>query len=170
MFELIDNSASQHKIVLSIGSNIGKSRNIIDNALNLLISSGVLTNVATSSYYLTEPNGYQSQNWFLNISLSATTELDPYSLLFFIKSMEYQFGRIKTEELTDRIIDIDILFFDGLSINSKYLVLPHPRLHQRNFVLIPTIEIEPDLVHPVFQKSLQNLLNECNDNLKVIKQ
>lgn len=170
MFELIDYRESLHKVVLSIGSNIGESRNNIDIALKLLISNDVLQDVIPSSYYITEPNGFQSKNWFVNISISATTQLDPFSLLFFLKSIEYQFGRTKEEDISDRIIDIDILFFDGLCINSKYLVLPHPKLHQRNFVLIPTIEIEPDMLHPLLKKSLQNLLKECKDKLKVIKQ
>ncbi len=170
MFELIDYQSTKHYVVLSIGSNIGNLKLNIEKAIELLINSNVLQNIHQSSFYLTEPNGYVTERWFMNVSIKAETELNPFALLFFLKSVEYQLGREKSDELSDRIIDIDILFYDTISINTKYLILPHPKMHNRNFMLLPTIELLPNFEHPILQKTLVNVLNDCQDTLKVIKQ
>jgi len=170
MFEHIENIPKTHKVVLSIGSNLNNPEQNIKDALQEIENSNLLKITKVSSFYLTEPNGYKTANWFWNVSITGWTDLDPFSLLFFLKSIEYLFGRQKQEEFADRVIDIDILLYDRKLINSKYLQLPHPKLHKRKFVLIPTIEIEPHLIHPYFNKTFESLLEECNDTLKVIKQ
>lgn len=170
MSELIDYSASLHHVVLSIGSNVGNLQQNIEKAIDLLSKTEIIVEINKSSYYLTEPFGYDTENWFLNVSIQGKTLLDPFLLLFNLKSIEYQLGRKGKTELADRIIDIDILFYDLLTINSKYLTLPHPRLQTRNFMLLPTVEILPNLIHPTLNKSLQNVLTDCKDTLKVIKQ
>lgn len=170
MFEQSENKYATHKVVLSFGSNIKNPKQNIIDALQAIEKSNLLQVSKVSSFYLTEPNGYKTANWFWNASATAWTDLDPFLLLFFLKSIEYQFGRQKHEQLADRVIDIDILLYDEQIINSKYLQLPHPKMHKRKFVLIPTIEIEPNTIHPYHNKTLETLLEECTDTLKVIKQ
>ncbi len=170
MFEQIQTKSTLHKVVLSIGSNINNPKQNIINALHEIERSNLLKVSKVSSFYLTEPNGYKTSNWFWNVSATVWTDLDPFLLLFFLKSIEYHFGRQKQDRLADRDIDIDILLYDSKLMDSKYLQLPHPKLHKRKFVLIPTIEIEPNLIHPYLNKTLETLLEECKDTLKVIKQ
>lgn len=170
MFEQSNHITKAHRVVLSIGSNIGDLKRNIEKTLDLLSATDVLYDIHKSSFCLTEPYGYNTDHWFMNISVDAKTELDPFSLLFFLKSIEYQFGRKKSDEITDRIIDIDILFYDTISIDSKYLTLPHPRLHNRNFMLLPTNEILPNLIHPTLNKTIETLSIDCEDTLRVIKQ
>lgn len=170
MFELIENNSTTCKVVLSIGSNIGNPKQNIDLAIDLLLQYSVLEDIKISSYYLTEPNGYITNNWITNVSVSGNTKLTPFTMLFFIKSIEYHLGRIKKQVISDRLIDIDILLWGDKSINTKHLEVPHPRLHKRKFALIPTIEIEPNFIHPAFCTNLETILKECPDTSQVIKQ
>lgn len=158
-----------HKIILSFGSNIGNSQEIINCAINLMQDIGIISLISRSSFFFTEPSGYNSLNWFYNISVSASTTLSYNQFLFFIKSIEYQFGRKPEKLLSDRKLDIDILFYDDYVISAKYITIPHPKLHERNFVLIPTNEIEPDFVHPIFNKTITELLHSTHDILAVNK-
>lgn len=157
-------------VILSIGSNLGDRKANIQKAIELVATSEVLFDIKKSSYYETEPFGFESRNWFVNVTIIAKTKLEYTELLFMCKSIEYMMGRRWQMNISDRVIDIDILFYDNISIKSKFIEIPHPRLHQRKFNLIPTIEVLPNFMHPVLNKTLESLLGECSDSSVVIKQ
>jgi 2-amino-4-hydroxy-6-hydroxymethyldihydropteridine diphosphokinase len=118
--------------------------------------------------YLTEPVGNIKQDWFLNCAIEITTDVDPYKLLSSLKSIERKLGRKKTVNKGPRIIDIDILFYDNQVLKTKTLVLPHPLLHQRLFVLQPMMDLKPHFIHPVLKKTIQELFENHHDSQKVI--
>jgi 2-amino-4-hydroxy-6-hydroxymethyldihydropteridine diphosphokinase len=112
-----------------------------------------------SSIYETEPVYYKEQPLYLNAVLSAVTELDPFELLNFVKSIESDLGRQHSFRNAPRTIDIDILFYGGKVIETPELIIPHPRIAERAFVLAPLAEIAPGLVHPVTHKKVKDLLS-----------
>jgi 2-amino-4-hydroxy-6-hydroxymethyldihydropteridine diphosphokinase len=121
-----------------------------------------------SHIYETEPWGFESENTFLNIVLKVQTELKPVALLRKIHGIENQLGRVRNDtQYSSRIVDIDILFYNNIIINRKNMQIPHPRVSERRFVLVPLCEIEPDGIHPVLGKSFSNMLDECRDDKKV---
>jgi 2-amino-4-hydroxy-6-hydroxymethyldihydropteridine diphosphokinase len=112
-----------------------------------------------SSVYETEPVYYKEQPLYLNAVLSAVTELDPFELLNFVKSIESDLGRQPSFRNAPRTIDIDILFYGDQIVETPELIIPHPRIGERAFVLVPLAEIAPRLVHPVTHKKVKDLLN-----------
>lgn len=145
----------EHVIYLSIGSNVG------DRLLNLHIAVTSLApkvqSVLQSSIYETGPWGYADQPAFLNQVVKAETSLDPNDLLVFLKEIEVSMGRQETFRFGPRLIDLDILFYDDLVLDTPKLTIPHPRIAERAFVLIPLAEIAPDLCHPIFKKTIEEL-------------
>ena len=135
-----------------------KRRNMITAAALLAERAGDV--LALSGFYETEPWGFSSENTFLNAALRLETELKPEELLQVTEQVEADMGRKEKShgEYHDRIIDIDILLYDGLVIDTPRLVIPHPRMHERRFVLEPLGEIAPDVVHPVMKKSIADLM------------
>ena len=127
--------------------------------------------VAQSRIYMTEPVDYEDQDWFINMAVKLETANDPFELLDTIKSIQRAAGRIQDViRFGPRVLDLDILFFDDLVIDSGRLVVPHPRMHQRRFVLKPICDIDPTIVHPVLKKDMQSLLNGLGqDEQKVIE-
>jgi len=124
--------------------------------------------IASSQLYETEPNGFNSQNEFINMVISFNAGLSPLDLLQKINNLEQGHGRIRNKGITeDRTIDIDILFYDDLILENENLTIPHPRLHLRNFVLTPLLDIEPDFIHPILKKSVWELYDECKDTNEV---
>ena len=124
--------------------------------------------IASSQLYETEPNGFNSHNEFINMVISFNANLSPLDLLQKINNLEQGHGRIRNKGITeDRTIDIDILFYDDLILENENLTIPHPRLHLRNFVLTPLLDIEPDLIHPILKKSVWELYDECKDTKEV---
>lgn len=154
---------SSNTIYLSLGSNIGSKINNIDNAVGLLSQSGIISNIVQSSYYETEPYGYVEQDTFVNIALKANTCLSIFELLYFAKSVEYLLGRKIRQRWHNREIDIDIIFYNDLIYESNYLTIPHLYFKFRNFVLVPLVEIEPNLIDPISHKSITELLKGCSD-------
>ena len=150
------------KILLSLGSNIGNRFENINNAIKLI--SEICKVQKISSFYETEPFGNVNQPWFINIVAIIETDLSAEILLFLFKTIEFEIGRRKTEMWTERIIDIDILLYDDILRELENLTIPHKFLHQRKFVLIPAFEIAEDFVHPLFNKSIRELNEECKDN------
>lgn len=122
-----------------------------------------------SSVYETEPWGLSNQPSFYNQVLKVNTTLDVWSLLATTLHIEEKMGRVRTERYGARVIDIDILFFENLVINSEKLTIPHPRIRERNFVLAPLAEIAPELVHPVLNQTMQELWTTSDDQLGVKK-
>lgn len=147
-------------IYLALGANLGDRMENIWRAVAALPPAVSVT--ALSSVYETPPWGYTDQPAFLNMALASETELDPLALLAFLKKLETDLGREKTFRNGPRLIDMDILFYDDLVFDQSELIIPHPRLHERAFVLIPLNDIAPDLMHPVLKRTIRDLLKEVD--------
>lgn len=148
---------------LALGTNIGnRRRNMITAAA--LLAERVGDVLALSGFYETEPWGFQSENTFLNAALRLETSLSPLELLKATLQIEVEMGRTQKSNGTyhDRIIDIDILLYDDLILQTPELTLPHPLMQDRRFVMEPLLEIAPSVVHPVFKKTIVSLIRERN--------
>jgi 2-amino-4-hydroxy-6-hydroxymethyldihydropteridine diphosphokinase len=157
------------RVFLGIGTNLGDRENNLKKAVEKIEEFIGRIN-ASSSVYETEPWGFRSENDFLNMAVEVETELKPSGLLGRLLMIESLLGRLREgKEYASRIIDIDILFYGDNIIETKALTVPHPRIPERKFVLVPLCEIAPDLVHPVIKKSIQTLLKKCPDKNKVRK-
>ena len=149
-----------HTVYLSLGTNLGDRAANLKQAVNSLTPQ--LQVRKRSKVYETPPWGYTEQELFLNQVLKATTYLDPEPLIGHLKRLEVVLGREETFRHGPRLIDIDILFFDDLVLETPSLVIPHPHVHERGFVLLPMMDIAPDLVHPVTKKSVREMLASCS--------
>lgn len=160
---------ARHTIFLSLGSNLGNRMDNIESARRILLQSvGQL--VVSSPVYESEPWGFKSDHWFLNQVVKMKTMLQPFPLMEKMLEIEEQIGRERKEEgYTDRLIDLDILFYDDFVINGKVLTLPHPGVADRMFILKPLREIAPDMEHPLLKSSVKKLLKKCKDKGKVKK-
>lgn len=153
-------------VYLGLGSNMGDRQENLDKALDFLSQRMRLGKL--SSVYETEPMGNVSQPRFLNMVCQSFTRLTPEGLLALIKGIEAKIGRAgKSGE--PRPIDIDILFYDDKVVETPQLVIPHPRMGERAFVLVPMAEIAPDLVHPVKGKTIRELLQAVKEKQGVFK-
>jgi len=147
---------------IGLGSNLGDRKQNLARALELLSQNLVIKKL--SSVYETEPVGYEEQPLFLNAVCRVSMGLSPENLLRLVKKIEAKLGRTPGPPNAPRPIDIDILFYDKVVLNEKELTIPHPRLAERAFVLVPLAEIAPDLVHPGNKKTVKKLL----DNLGTV--
>lgn len=157
------------EITVIFGSNTGDRQKTIEKAEALLSErAGIL--LKSSCYYETEPWGFECNDSFLNRIASFDTSLSPQEFLDICLKVEQELGRIRLDGVRyqSRTIDIDLLFCGSLSLNTPRLVVPHPRLAERNFVLVPLCEIMPDFIHPVLRKSIRQLLDICPDTCKVV--
>jgi 2-amino-4-hydroxy-6-hydroxymethyldihydropteridine diphosphokinase len=150
----------KHIIYLALGSNMGDRLENLKEAIAALPPQMVVK--AKSHVYETPPWGYEDQPMFLNQVLKVQTYLGPEPLLKHIKRLETALGRKPSFQNGPRLIDIDILFYDDLVLNTPALTLPHPHLHERGFVLLPLMDIAPDLIHPVTKKSVREMVADCN--------
>jgi GTP cyclohydrolase IV len=148
-------TAPTHIVYLALGANIGDRQGNIDAALQRLNAAVHIEMV--SSVYETEPVGYLDQPRFFNLVCRGTSALPPDELLSFVKQIESDLGRQPAIRNGPRAIDIDILLYDDLHIERDELVIPHPRMHERAFVLVPLAEIAPDVVEPVSGKPIREL-------------
>lgn len=133
------------KAYLGLGGNVGSPRENIKEALRLLQSSGTVKVKKQSSYYETAPIGYEQQDWFVNVAAEIDTTLSPYDLLALCNEVEQQLKRVRLIRWGPRTIDIDILLYEGFKSDEAKLIVPHPRMTERAFVIIPLMEIAPDL-------------------------
>ena len=157
------------KLYLLLGGNLGDKKSVFAEA-RMILEKAIGKITAQSALYETEPWGFDSEDLFWNQVLEISTVLSPDDVLQQTQQAELSLGRIrKANQYASRIIDIDILFYGELIINQANLIVPHPRIQERKFTLIPLCEIAPDLIHPVFQKNIRQLLDECTDPLKVVK-
>jgi 2-amino-4-hydroxy-6-hydroxymethyldihydropteridine diphosphokinase len=155
-----------HTVYLSLGSNLGDRAAHIEKALTRLGEEGVRI-VRRSSFYQTEPVEFQAQGWFLNIAVEAETELMPRQLLRVIGNIEREMGRKRIVRAGPRTIDIDILLYGANAVNAAELEIPHPRMTERRFVLVPMAEIAPALRHPVLRLTMVELLAATSDRSQV---
>lgn len=148
-----------NSIFLGLGSNLG------DRKQNLLQAQALLnqTVIRASSFYDTEPVGFLDQPWFLNLVIEIESGLKPAKLLKRCMDVEKQMGRVRNIPKGPRLIDIDILFYGNMIVNEPDLIIPHPAIPERKFVLDPMNEIAQDFIHPVLQKTISQLLQECPD-------
>ncbi len=153
---------------LSLGSNLGPRARNLARARRLLEAGGARI-AAASSVFETEPVDLPDQPWFLNQVVEVRTELDPRALFRLAQSVEGALGRVRTVEKGPRTIDVDILLAGNVVVGAPDLVIPHPRLHLRSFVLVPLAEIAPGLVHPVLKKTVGELAEASADRARVKK-
>jgi len=153
---------------LCLGSNLEAREANLRQALTLLFTKVTLEDV--SSIYETEPVGYKDQPLFLNLVCRITTNLSPEELLCLVKDIETKMGRLPSKQRNSpRLIDIDILFYNDKIMETQDLTIPHPHLQDRAFVLIPLVEIAPDLIHHKLDKSIVQLANDVKGQKGVRK-
>lgn len=152
-------------IYLLLGSNLGDRLLNLKTATNLLEAVGIRI-LNESSIYETEPWGKADQGWFLNLVLQTETALEPTQLLELCLETEKRMGRKRKEKWGERLIDIDILYYENQIIEGKKLSIPHPAIADRRFTLIPMCELQPNGKHPILDKSQVELLSTCDDNLE----
>jgi 2-amino-4-hydroxy-6-hydroxymethyldihydropteridine diphosphokinase len=149
-----------------LGSNLGNSRELLEEAIrNVGIHLGEI--LETSKLYKTAPWGKSEQPPFLNQVVKLKSALPPKEMLTKIHLIESKMGRIRQEKWGQRIIDIDILYYNDLIFNSLDLKLPHPEIQNRRFTLFPLVDLSPDFIHPILQLSNSDLLAKCEDKLDV---
>ena len=148
---------------LSLGSNIGDRSNLLKTALETLVSAYPIELVNVSSIYETDPVGYTDQDMFLNMVAQIYTELSPIELLDACAETEIKLGRKREIHWGPRTIDLDILLFNEENIITERLVIPHPRMTERSFVIIPLLEISPETKIPLKNKSLREVLDALPD-------
>jgi 2-amino-4-hydroxy-6-hydroxymethyldihydropteridine diphosphokinase len=153
---------------LLLGSNLGDSKKYLSDAI-IQITDLVGEPSGKSSLYQTASWGKTNQPDFINQVIRVQTNLEPQQLLTTILVIEENLGRKRTEKWGSRTIDIDLLFYGSQIIREENLVVPHPFLHERRFTLLPLLELNPDLVHPVLNQTIKQLYQQLNDNLSVLK-
>ena len=149
-----------HTLYLSLGTNLGNRTENLKQAITSLPPQ--MTVKKKSKIYETPPWGYTDQEPFLNQVILATTYLEPEPLLKHLKRLEVALGRKASFRYGPRLIDIDILFYDDLILETPALIIPHPHVHERGFVLVPMMDIAPDHVHPATKKSTREMIALCN--------
>jgi len=158
---------AKNQVFISLGTNLGdRIQNLKKAVQSIEASLGEI--IRQSSLYETKPWGKSDQPDFLNQVVLVLTDKIPQTCLNTLSSIERQLGRTREEKWGARIIDLDLLYVNDQIINTETLILPHPGIPQRRFVLVPMTEIAPDFIHPLLLKNQKQLLEECMDTLKVV--
>lgn len=156
-------------VYIGIGSNLKDKVKNCQDAIHCLHTTPDIEVARSSSLYYTEPIGYEDQDWFVNCVVEIKTSLTPREVFYRCKAIEKAMGRTYLIKWGPRIIDLDILFYNNKIIKEPDLEIPHPRLHERGFVIIPLVELSPDWVHPVFGKTILELKEDLVDSHEVRK-
>jgi 2-amino-4-hydroxy-6-hydroxymethyldihydropteridine diphosphokinase len=149
------------KAYLGLGGNLGNVRENLEEAIRLLQAKEGLKVTKVSSYYETEPVGYLEQDWFVNIAAEIETQLSPYELLEHCSFVEQQLKRERLIRWGPRTIDIDILLYEGFERDEEKLTVPHPRMCERAFVIVPLMEIAPEMI--IKGKSITEIAKNLGD-------
>jgi 2-amino-4-hydroxy-6-hydroxymethyldihydropteridine diphosphokinase len=144
------------KVYVALGSNVGQPEGHIERAIDLLRTQ--LDQLRVGGLYRTRPAGYTEQPEFINTAVSGTTALSPLACLHELQRMETQLGRVYRFRWGPREIDLDLIFTDHVVMDGPVLTLPHPRCHERDFVLQPIMDLDPTVTHPVLQQTVSALL------------
>jgi 2-amino-4-hydroxy-6-hydroxymethyldihydropteridine diphosphokinase len=158
-----------HIAYIGIGSNLGDKLQNYERAISEILKIDRHRLITKSSLFKTQPIGYTAQDWFVNGVIKIETDLKPHDLLQALKTIESQLGRAKTFRWGPRTIDLDILFFDDIEIQTEELQIPHPSIQDRGFVLIPLVEIDRNLVHPTLKKTVREFLENLREDQGVEK-
>jgi len=158
-----------HIAYIGIGSNLGDKIAHCEKAISEILNIDRHRLLSRSSLFKTRPIGYTAQDLFVNGVIKIETDLEPLHLYRTLKTIELRLGRKETFPLGPRVIDLDLLLFDDRRIETEKLQVPHPRFHERQFVLIPLSEIDQNLIHPVLKKTVGELLEEIKEDQGVEK-
>ena len=163
-------TANDHTAIISMGSNMGDKLENCRRAVSKLNGLDHTAVSARSRFYKTAPVDFLDQDWFVNAVVKIDTQLLPRELLGALQNIQRNAGReYDPIRFGPRIIDLDIIFYDQAIIDTPELVIPHPRMHKRRFVLQPICDIDPAIVHPVFQKDIQSLLRQLTDEAQSVE-
>ena len=154
-------------VYIQLGSNIGERESFITKSMHK-VECNIGKIITASSIFETTAWGNENQNNFLNSVIEIKTPFDAFTVLQKSQEIENNLGRKRSDKWGERTIDIDILFYNNKIINSKELIIPHPLIQKRKFVLVPLSEIAPNYKHPILKKNISNLLSECKDTQKVL--
>lgn len=152
--------------VLSLGSNLGDSQKILKDAISDIKAIDEISNFKLSPFYKTKPVGYADQNDFVNTACSFETTLEPLDLLHKMQSLEQKYKRVRLFKNGPRTLDIDLIIYGDQVINTPELTVPHPRMHERAFVLAPLMDIEPELIVKTYDTSVHSLYEQLDDKEK----
>lgn len=156
-----------HSAYISVGSNLGDKLACCRQGIAQVAALPRTELAVQSPFYRTAPVDYLDQDWFINAAIKVATNLAPEALLTALQAIQRKAGRTPEGDkirFGPRLLDLDIIFYDDLVLDLPDLVVPHPRMHKRRFVLQPLCDIDPTIIHPVLKKDVQSILEDLDDN------